>query len=445
MRTSTKTLFTFFYKGALSVVSFLVSVLVARWFGSTDAGVADRALFQLAGTYAQTGMTFVGGFTNYYAYAVSKWPDERDQVVQTGNMLVFGASLAVWAASWLVWQFGGGRMGPEWMWALWLTPCMFIFGYGTKLLNALDDVTWLNRLNLVQPLMFLAVLVALWHWRPLDVSIRLHAAFMLWFATYAVTAAWAMVMAYRRLGRRSASAWRWWPRHGRGTLEYGGWSSIAQVVSYANYRMDFWMTALFLGNTVTSVYGIAVVASEVLLNLSGSLSQVVFARMTSASRDDAATLTETASRQTLLSSALVALGMAVVFPVLIRYAYGYRYAPAILPFLILLPGLVFKAASNLVIQYATNSLGQPVTSIWMNGLCALINAALCWALLPLWGMLGAAIASTVSYGVSFYLYTLWYEHVSSRPASELWRIRRDDLAAYTRLARTLLRRGREAA
>jgi O-antigen/teichoic acid export membrane protein len=161
--------------------------------------------------------------------------------------------------------------------------------------------------------------------------------------------------------------------------------------------------------------------------------------MTGGSRDDAIALTEVSSRQTLISSAIVAVGMYIVFPWLIRLAYGHRYEGAVWPFFVLLPGLVCKAASNIVIQYATNSLGQPITSIWMNGVSALLNAALCVVLLPTWGVMGGAVASTASYVISFYLYGLWFAHVTGHPASALWRVTRADITAYRRLLAALWR------
>ncbi|MCL6600799.1 MAG: polysaccharide biosynthesis C-terminal domain-containing protein, partial [Alicyclobacillus macrosporangiidus] len=138
-------------------------------------------------------------------------------------------------------------------------------------------------------------------------------------------------------------------------------------------------------------------------------------------------------------SALVAIAMFVTFPWLILFAYP-GYGAAILPFFILLPGLVVKAASNIVIQYATNALGQPKTSIWMNGVSALVNAAACLILLPTLGMVGGAIASTLSYAISFVIYIVWFGRVTGVHPSGLYRIRRTDLAPYLRMWSAVRRR-----
>lgn len=437
MSTSRTTLFTMIYKGVLSGLGFLSSAALA-WALSKP----DRVEFQFAGTIAQTGMTFVGGFTNYYAYALPKHPEDARGVVQTGNLFVGLASilvLLVAGASFAAGGFGGGADRP-WRWALLCMPLTFIFGYGSRLLQAADEIAWLNRVNTLQPLIFLLFVGGLFALPYADRdAARLTGAYAAWIASFALAAFLTMVVTYRRLGVPGGWAWRLHPRHWRGTWQYGGWSSIAQGVNILNYRMDFWMVYHFLPAAEASVYGIAVVASEVLLNISGSIQSVMFRRMTGTDQQDAIAATELSCRHTLLSSALVAIAMFVTFPWLILFAYP-GYGAAILPFFILLPGLVVKAASNIVIQYATNALGQPKTSIWMNGVSALVNAAACLILLPTLGMVGGAIASTLSYAISFVIYIVWFGRVTGVHPSGLYRIRRTDLAPYLRMWSAVRRR-----
>ncbi|MCL6516725.1 polysaccharide biosynthesis C-terminal domain-containing protein [Alicyclobacillus sp.] len=436
MSTTRTTFFTMIYKGLLSGLGFVSSAALA-WALSKP----DRVEFQFAGTIAQTGMTFVGGFTNYYAYALPKYPEDERGVVQTGNVFVGLVSLLVLAAALTAFFTGAGKAADRpWRWALLCMPLTFIFGYGSRLLQASDEIAWLNRVNTLQPLVFLLFVGGLFAlpYAARD-SARLTGAYAAWVGSFALAAVLTMIIAYRRLRCARTWVWRIHPRHWRETWRYGGWSSISQVVNILNYRMDFWLVYRYLPAAEASVYGIAVVASEVLLNISGSIQSVVFRRMTGPDRRDAIAITELSCRQTLLSSALVALAMCVTFPWLILFAYP-GYGAAIVPFFILLPGLVVKAASNIVIQYATNALGQPRTSIWMNGVSALVNAAACVMFLPTLGMVGGAIASTLSYVVSFIIYIVWFSRVSGRSGASLYRIRREDLAPYRRMWDALRRR-----
>jgi O-antigen/teichoic acid export membrane protein len=431
-------LFTMIYKAFLSGIGFINSALLARTLNMTD-----RAEFQYATTLSQGGMTFVGGFTNYYGYALPKYPEETRQVVQLGNLAVFMASLVVWVltllAMWLHLPFL--HISRPVMWALFVTPLTFIFGFGSRILQASNEISWLNRANAAQPVLFTLILLPLYLGKQhLPDSVRITTTYLSWTASFIVAVVGTMYIAYKLLHLQGLMQFRFSKRHWLGTLHYGGWSSIAQSVNWLNYRIDFILVYKLLPVTDASIYGIAVVASEVLLNISGSIASVVFRRMTGNDRQDAIHITELSTRHTIISSTIVALGMYTVFPWLITTAYTKAYSASIVPFFILLPGLIIKAASNMIIQYATNSLGQPKTSIWMNGVSVVFNAVCCLIFLPTLGMVGGAIASTISYVLSYIVYVIWFSRVNHVSPAGLLYIRKADLVPYVEVLTRIVRR-----
>lgn len=452
--------FTFLYKGALSVLTFLNSVMAARFLGKVD-----RVEFQNAGTIATMGMRFIGGFSSYYSYRLPLDPEEAQAITNMGNLAVFSFSLLVWCAA-LVLTFlpiPHVHLSLAWTWALLCMPLNFIFGYGTRLLQGTNANDWLNRSNTLQPIVFFVILLPLWlGGRSLPEPVRLTATYASWVFSFAVTVAATMILAYRFVGRlqarhsaeggrtdsgraasgRAAAArWRFNRKHWIGTLTYGGWFTVANMSNYINYRIDFWLVLSFVPLQVASDYGIAVTASEVLLNISSSVAQVVFTRMVSSTRKDAITLAQTSTRQTLVSCGIVAVGMYAVFPWLIVLAYGSKYSGAIVPFCILLPGVIFRASSNVVMQYATNTLGRPRTTVWMNLVSAAINGALCLLLLRHLQLTGGALASSGSYVLSYIVILIWFQRQTGRPAHEMWPLHKSDYTPYLRLVRQLLHRG----
>lgn len=433
-----KTMFTMMYKAFLSGIGFINSALLARTLNK-----GDRVEFQYAGTLSQTGMTFVGGFTNYYAFALPKYPDETRSIIQMGNLVVFAASLLTWFITFIgLWlPIPYIHMSRPLMWALLVMPLTYVFGYGSRVLQASDEISWLNRVNAAQPVLFTLIILPLYlDKQHLSDAIRITATYASWIVSFGVSVVGTMYIAYRLLHMGGLAKLRFSKRHWLGTIHYGGWSSVAQVVNYANYRMDFWLVYKLVPVNEASLYGIAVVASEVLLNISSSISSVVFRRMTGNDRNDAIHITELSTRHTILSSSIVAIGMYAVFPWLITAAFTRAYAGAIIPFFILLPGLIIKAASNMVIQYATNSLGQPKTAIWMNGISAAFNALCCVIFIPALGLIGAAIASTASYLLSFIVYVIWFARVNQVSPAGLLVIRRSDLIPYFDVIKQVLRK-----
>jgi len=425
------------YRGFTSALQFVNSAIVARYVGKSL-----RLDFQLANTYVQGGMTFVGGFTNYYSFAVPKRPNDTVRTVQMGNLLMFATSLLLWTALivWVSIPSWHRHLSSVWLWAILCMPLTILFGFGSRLLNAIDQISWLNRVNAAQPVIFLLIYIPLTFVRHWSLSTRLEWTYILWVTSYALTVVVTMAVTYRLLRRKGVTRWRWSALDWRGTIAYGGWSSIAQIVNYFNYRVDFWLVSWYFTKADASVYGIAVTAAEVLNTLTTAIASVAFARMTGNSRSDAILVTEVSTRQTLISSSIAALGMCVVFPVLIVIAYGRQYEGAILPFFILLPGLVFRASGNIVIQYATNALGRPQTSIWMNGISIVINAICCLLFFETTGILGGAIASTASYVLSFIVYVWWFGRATGVSPGGLWRIRHADWKPYMDVVRAVKRR-----
>ncbi len=435
MSNRSQTITSFLYKGFQSGLSFLASVLAARYLTETD-----RGYFQAANVNVTTGMTFVGGYTNYYAFAIAKRPEDRVEIVQMGNLLIFSLSVLFWIVTLCLifirnpWFHIGGL----WIWVLVCMPTTFIFGYGSRILNAIHEIPWLNRVNTAQPLLFVAIYLPFALFGKFPEQQRLLWTYSIWLSSYILQVVVTMGVAYRLLGRKGVTKWRFSKLDWQGTLDYGSWSSVGNLVSYVNYRIDFWMVWAALPKQL-SVYGVAVASAEVLNTLATSISSVVFARMTGGSEEDAIHITEIATRQTLISSAIAAIGLYIVAPLLV-ISYGKRYGGLLDPFFILLPGLVIKGASNVIIQYATNSLGRPKTAIWMNGVAILANFVSCVIFIPIIGMNGGALASTISYFVGFVVYIVWFGRVTNRSPHGLWRIRMADFKPYVQLIRSAIRR-----
>jgi O-antigen/teichoic acid export membrane protein len=438
MSMSGKTLVTFFYKIILSFVSFVNGALTARYLLSKG----DRFDFQFTGTISGTGTTYIGGYNGYWAYALSKRPEDLEDITQMGNLFIFSLSFIVWVGALSVKLILGPQFNSVWLWAFLVMPFTFMFSYGSYLLQGSNQMSWLNRANLAQPLLFLIIYLPIFFDHRIPEHLRLTLSYVGWTASFAIAGAGAILVAYQLFGKHKVRRWRYSKREWSGMFHYGGWLSISNLVNIANYRMDLWLVKIYIPAAIASDYGIAVVASEVLLNISQSITQVVFTRMTGGSRGDAIAITELSARQTLVSTSIVAIGMYIFFPWLIVAAYGHRYAGALLPFFILLPGLVVKAASNVVLQYYTNQLGSPKTTIVMNGLSAAINAVLCVIFLPTLGLVGGAIASTGSYVLSFIVYVYWFGKVNHISGLGLVRIRREDIMAYVDFAKRILRRGK---
>ncbi len=81
---------------------------------------------------------------------------------------------------------------------------------------------------------------------------------------------------------------------------------------------------------------------------------------------------------------------------MIRYGFGPGFDAALVPFLILLPGMWFLAAGGLV-EDALAGRGRPGLSSILAGVEVIITIALDFLLIPDHGAIGAAVASVCAY------------------------------------------------
>lgn len=428
------TIYSFLYRGLSSGLTFINSVLAARYLPK-----ADRGFFQLSTTMATLGQSFSGGYTNYFSYSLPRRPNDRDQIVQMGNFVMYLFSILVWLAGAAVsWLF---HPSLTVMYALMGMPLTFLFGYGSKLLNSLGQITWLNRSNMAQATVFLVLYIVFIVLDPhIPSAHKLLWTFRIWLLSWAVCVAVTLFVAYRAFGGSQVLKWRWSSFEWRGLRSYGTSSSLAILSGYVNYRTDYWMLLITRDPNIISTYGVAVSAAEILNTLTQTISTMVFHRVTAATTDDAGAITESASRQTLITSTLGGAALALALPLLVLM-YGWsKYGGAVGPFYVLLPGLVLKATANVISQYFTNARGKPLTLMWVNFMVIAANAIVCLFLIPPLGMYGASIASTLSYVFELSAYVYWYNRVSERQGGNLLRLQEQDWSPYLDLARKLRRR-----
>lgn len=119
--------------------------------------------------------------------------------------------------------------------------------------------------------------------------------------------------------------------------------------------------------------------------------------------DQITNLSARITRYTILLTVLMAIGIAVLSARFIPIYYGEEFTVAVVPLLLLLPGAVGFAAARPLRSISQGS-GKMRVLIGVTAVAAGTNLALNGVLIPLYGMNGAAVATSISYGSMFGLY-----------------------------------------
>jgi O-antigen/teichoic acid export membrane protein len=177
---------------------------------------------------------------------------------------------------------------------------------------------------------------------------------------------------------------------------YGLRTHLGSVLQAANYRLDLLLVAALLGVSEAGVYSIAVAVTEVLWLLPNFLGALVGQRAAVLSDEASASITIVSNRMVVAIAAVGALLAGALYPFGLPAIFGNAFQPAVVPALVLLPGTIGVCIWKILINDLVGR-GVPHPKSVTAGVATVAMVALDLALIPLLGLLGAAIASSVAY------------------------------------------------
>lgn len=217
---------------------------------------------------------------------------------------------------------------------------------------------------------------------------------------------------------------------------------LTNLIGLLNYKVDLFLVERLVGMSATGVYSIAVLVAELLWLVSSSVSQAAYSRIGDRDNAEASRITVRAVHSSLIALSLLGPLLWIAAAWLLPHLLGPEYAAALPALALLLPGVVAYGAASALSAYFTNHAGRPYIAAGLAGLSLISTVALSLVLIPRWGMLGAAVATTVSYlgavGVSMRLFC----NLSGVTARQLYRPDWQALRGDFGRLRSIVRRAR---
>jgi O-antigen/teichoic acid export membrane protein len=231
----------------------------------------------------------------------------------------------------------------------------------------------------------------------------------------------------------------------RDALRYGWKAQLAIFSNYLMYRSDVFLVNLFLGPAATGPYFVAVQLVERLWMISQATTTVLLPHLASMQdlEVDRRRITSLAVRLMAVFSAGIALVLAPIAGYLLILLFGDAFASAAGVPVWLLPGVVaYNVARVLASDIAAR--GRPGLTMKISFAALAINVIFNLLLIPRYGMVGAALATSTAYIAATLLYVLVYLQLAE---GETWRTlapRRADLQMIGAFSRAVRRRRRPA-
>jgi O-antigen/teichoic acid export membrane protein len=418
---------------AVSVVAgFLTSVIAARLIGAEGLGLAGTAF-----TIATAGALLSSGGLNIAAiYYLGRRPDEQRQVVARiltmGSVAVVIAIAVVVAGSLLLrGPVLGDADAPVIGASAALGGAILLFElFGGVLLGLHQRTTYIS----VQAIEALGALVLT---ALLLVAIDPSAASYLAAAAiaYAGSACVATLAVLRHLGpiRPDYSG-----PFAREALGMGLRGQVGNVLQYVNLRLDLILVAALLDLRWAGIYFVAVRVSEVVTQVATSAAAFLFPQVAAQTERRSTQLTEQVTRLTILTVLAGALVLGILAEPLLRIAFGDQFVTGTsavrLTLLAMLPLTVTRLLSG-----DLKGRGRPGLVSWAASAGLVASASLDLLLIPWLGIVGAALASVLSYGAVAVFLLVAYRRITDSSMTALvprW----SDVQLLAQLVRTRGRR-----
>jgi O-antigen/teichoic acid export membrane protein len=265
-----------------------------------------------------------------------------------------------------------------------------------------------NYVQALSPLLTLAGMLVL----VVGLGGGVRAALAAWTIAHVLTAAFALVAA-RDL---------WLPVgppplldvHGRTLLRLALLLGAVQVVNLIGYRIELLVLEWSDGVAAVGIYSIAMQAAEALWLVPAAIATAITGPAVHDDERDASRLVRRSALKGLAYTAGVALVVGIAAPFLIPLLFGSDFDAAARPLALLLPGVVAYAPVTVLVVYLSLRHGRPNLSLAVAFVAMVVTAGLAVALIPPYGVEGAAVASALGYVAGSLLAWLFFARLARR-------------------------------
>lgn len=383
------------------------SILVSRTLGP-----AGRGSYYVLITIASTALTL--GHLSVEQAQVFAWSKVTDRRVLSANAVIIGLLLGGLSA--LIAWFAVILLGPavvpvagQGLLILGLlgVPAGMVSLYSNGLLVLGNRIGRFNLGVLLAAIVQTGLIVAL---RLLD-RLTVTAVVVIWTITTFAPLFVSLPTLHPRLRDVSAKA-------AREAIGLGARYHLGMISVFLLFRSDVFILNALVSRAEVGLYSLAVTLAELLFLLTDSIAQVILPSQVSDSMEESANITAKAVRTNLIVSVVSVAGVISTSPVVIPLLFGREFNGSIPALLALSVGVIALGTGRSVGGYLIR-LDRPLWIAAMSLGALALNVVLNLLLIPMWGIVGAGIASSIAYTLLEVVRLAWFVRASRTPVRAL--------------------------
>ncbi|MBK9421152.1 MAG: glycosyltransferase [Flavobacteriales bacterium] len=171
---------------------------------------------------------------------------------------------------------------------------------------------------------------------------------------------------------------------------------LSNLINLVNYRFDVWVVGNYAGTAQLGLYAVAVGMGQLLFYIPEPFARVVQPFLYGQVENEMLARFKFISRLNFTTVLVLALLIGLSAPWIVPLFYGPTFNGSVIALQCLLPGIVamsfYKLTAPLVVQG-----GMIRFNLYAISVAAVITIALDFLLIPAWGIVGASVASSISY------------------------------------------------
>ena len=224
------------------------------------------------------------------------------------------------------------------------------------------------------------------------------------------------------------------------SFSYGLKGHISNILAFINYRVDLFIIAYYLNDVSVGLYSVAVTIVERIWVVSQSVSTVLFARVSNLNTDiERAKFTAIIARNVLFISFLGGVLLYFFGGWLIHLLFGKEFTDSIAPFIWLIPGVVLLSFARILSNFFSG-IGKPEINTYVASFTTILNIGLNIYLVPKLGVVGAAIATSITYTFNMIIKTTIYSVMNKMSLFEFLLVKSTDFGFYKKYINKALQR-----
>lgn len=217
-------------------------------------------------------------------------------------------------------------------------------------------------------------------------------------------------------------------------LSYNSSIYIGMFINFFNYRLDLWIVNHYLPEKDLSYYSLAANINQIILYLSVTIASVLLPNLSGKTEDERVELFIKVSRICFMFFGVIILTAYLLSSFIIPFMYGNEFENTVIPFQIILPGMLFSCITQLFSIFIV-SANRNIFNIIACSFGLVFTLILDLILIPKIGINGASIATSLSYFIIFLLSYIFVIYLLNKKTLNLFIPKRHDLSMVINLVK----------